>query len=295
MLDIFWAVIYAMSSAFDSTHHLRKFVKIPFLFFLVVLFVFPAVTYSSESDVVSFHDEVTKGIKRLANETVDLAETPFQIENGNLLITLGVAGAVGLTYAFDRDIQSKLQTDKSNGVSKAADTGSLAGDPFIHLGLAALVYAGGIAADSPKWKETGEMMGEALILADASTFLIKEASGRGRPNITSAKGDFKPFAFKNDYDSFPSMHTSSSFALASVLAATSESLAAKSLYYSAATFVGFSRLYKNKHWASDVVLGAALGELCGRIVTKYHASNKNVSVAPQLYEGGAGLGLVARW
>lgn len=266
-----------------------------FLIILVILSFTPAIAASSEPDEISIRGEVKKGIKRLSSETVDLAETPFQIENGNLLITLGVAGAAGLTYAFDRDIQTRLQTIKSNSVSIAADAGSLAGDPFLHLGLAALVYAGGIAADSPKWKETGEMMGEALILADASTLLIKEASGRGRPNITSAKGDFKPFGFRKDYDSFPSMHTSSSFALASVLAATSESLAVKSLYYSAATFVGFSRLYNNKHWASDVVLGAALGELCGRIVTNYHASNKNVSVAPLLYEGGAGLGVVARW
>jgi len=269
--------------------------KKTFLFILVFLVIFPAIVFSSEPGIVSIHGEVNNGIKRLGNEAVDLAKAPFQIENGNLLITLGVTGVVGLTYVFDRDIQAKLQANKSNSVTKAADGGTLAGDPFIHLGLAALVYGGGIAADSPKWKETGEMMGEAIILADASTFLIKEASGRGRPNVVSAKGDFKPFGFKNDYDSFPSMHTSSSFALASVLSATSESLAVKTLYYSAATFVGFSRLYKNKHWASDVVLGAALGELCGRIVTNYHASYKMVSVAPQLYEGGAGLAMVARW
>ena len=36
----------------------------------------------------------------------------------------------------------------------------------------------------------------------------------------------------------PSMHTSSSFALASVLAATSDSLVMKTAYYGAATFVG---------------------------------------------------------
>lgn len=262
---------------------------------LFTILFLPAVAFASESGDVSLSGEIGAGLRRLGSESVALARTPFQIENGNYLITLGVVGAVGLTYIFDRDIRSRLQTNKSNDLDKATDAGNLAGDPFIHLGLAALVYGGGMAAGSPKWKETGEMMGEALILADASTFLIKEASGRGRPSVSSAKGDFRPFGFKTDYDAFPSMHTSSSFALASVLAATSESIAMKTLYYSAATFVGFSRLYKNKHWASDVVLGAALGELSGRVVTGYHASRARMSIVPQAYEDGAGLALVGRW
>jgi len=139
------------------------------------------------------------------------------------------------------------------------------------------------------------MIGEALILADASTLIIKEASGRGRPLVSSSKGDFKPFGFQKDYDSLPSMHTASSFALASVLAATTENVAMKAFYYGAAGFVGFSRMYQNRHWASDVLLGAALGELCGRVVTGFHAGRNRVSLAPQTYESGAGLALVGKW
>jgi membrane-associated phospholipid phosphatase len=93
----------------------------------------------------------------------------------------------------------------------------------------------------------------------------------------------------------PSMHTSSSFALASVLAATSDSILMKAAYYGAATFVGFSRAYQNKHWASDVVLGAALGELCGRVVTSFHAGTSRVALIPKAYESGAGLALAGIW
>ena len=115
--------------------------------------------------------------------------TPFQIENGNILITLGVAGAVGLTYAFDRQIQDKL-TARPQQITRQEQPIPVpwSGDPYLHLGLAALVYGGAILADSAKWKETGEMMGEALILADASTLIIKEASGRGRPDTTAVEG-----------------------------------------------------------------------------------------------------------
>jgi len=251
--------------------------------------------YAADNDGLTVIGETTSGIKRLAGESADLLTTPFRIENGNILITLGVVGATSLVYIFDRDIQQKLQSNKSSGLDKSSDAGALAGNPFIHLGLAALVYGTAIAADSPKWKETGEMMGEALILADASTFILKEAVGRGRPTTTDSKNDFKPFGFKSDYDSFPSMHTSSSFALASILAATSDSILAKMGYYAAATFVGFSRMYQNKHWASDIVFGAALGELCGRIVIGYHASGSKFTLAPQAYENGAGLALAGKW
>jgi len=262
---------------------------------MTVLLLIPTWVCASEIGDVSIGNEIGNGVSRLGHETIDLVRTPVQIDNGNILVTIGVGGAVGLTYVFDRNIHDKLQNSKSKSLDKAADAGSLAGNPFLHLGFAALVYGGAIAADSPKWKEAGEMMGESLILADASTFLLKEAVGRGRPLATQNKGDFKPFRFKSDYDSFPSMHTASSFALASVMAATSESFTLKAAYYSAATFVGFSRLYQNQHWASDVIMGAALGELCGRVVTHYHATGQKVAIVPQAFENGAGLAMVGRW
>jgi membrane-associated phospholipid phosphatase len=262
---------------------------------LAILSISPIPAHAAELGEITIGREVSDGALRLGNETVDLLATPFQLKNGNIFITLGVAGAVGLTYTYDRQIREKLTAHPTRSLDRATDAGSLAGDPFLHLGFAALVYGGAIMADSAKWKETGEMIGEALILADASTFIIKEASGRGRPIATPSKGDFKPFGFQKDYDSMPSMHTSSSFALASVLAATSENVAVKVLYYGAASFVGFSRAYQNKHWASDVVLGAALGELCGRVVTSFHAGRSRVALAPQAYEGGAGLALVGKW
>ena len=268
------------------------------LFIISILYVIlclPLIASGTDSGNNTVTGELSGGIKRLADESVDFASTPFRIENNNIFITAGVLGATALTFAYDLDIRRKIKPEQNNGLKKAANAATVAGDPYLHLGVAALVYGAGLAADSPKWKQTGEMIGEALILADASTFIIKTAAGRGRPNITSSKDDFKPFGFKSDYDSFPSMHTSSSFAMASVLAATSESLAMKSAYYLAASFIGFSRMYNNKHWASDVLFGAALGELSGRIVTSYHASGNRISIVPTAFNSGAGLMMVGKW
>ena len=47
--------------------------------------------------------------------------------------------------------------------------------------------------------------------------------------------------------------------------------------YGGATLVGLSRMYHNKHWASDVALGAAVGTFSGLKVVRYshaHPDNK---------------------
>lgn len=234
---------------------------------------------------------------RLLGEGADVVTTPFSLKDGNLFWTLGIAGAIGLTYVYDGDIRDKLQGNvRSGGMDKATDAGELIGNPYLHLGVAALVYGGGIAAGSPKWKETGEMLGEALVLADAATLLIKEATGRGRPMVATRKDDFRPFQFKNDYDAFPSMHVASSFAMASVIARTSESVPLALLSYSTAVFVGFSRMYQNKHWASDVLLAAAIGELSGRVVTAYHAANqRRLVVLPGVSNDAVTMNLLYRF
>lgn len=133
----------------------------------------------------------TKALKeqvvRLGDESLEVVKTPLDTDGYGLLGTLAVTGAVGLTYVFDDDIRSKLQGSKGKGLDKATDVGNLVGDPFLHLGIAAAVYGGGVLGDSPRWKETGEMMGEAVLLADATTFVLKEAIGRTRPFVKGIK------------------------------------------------------------------------------------------------------------
>lgn len=276
-----------------ATEQKMKTSKIIFL--QIILGAFLCYTATAVAGTFSLPDEAQKGGARLLGEAKDFVSVPFQLENNNLLLTIGVAGAVGLTYVFDEEIRDGFQRSRSRGVDNAADAATLVGDPFLHLGVAALVYGGGILADSPRWKETGEMMGEALILADGATLILKEAVGRGRPNVARDKDVFRPFGFRSDYDGFPSMHTASSFALASVISKTSQSLPVSLISYSAAVCVGLSRLNLNKHWTSDVLMGAAIGELAGWVVTSYHSRKDSLALVPAIMEGGGGLALTGKF
>jgi hypothetical protein len=74
---------------------------------------------------------------------------------------------------------------------------------------------------------------------------------------------------------------------------------AGSVFYTGATMVGYSRMYHNKHWASDVALGAAIGTFSGMKVVRFshsHPANRvdrrllGVIVAPN-GEGGEIAGI----
>jgi len=264
---------------------------------LVIFLVWSCLTTRAfaEEQPDSFGTVVQGELVRFGNESLDLVTAPIDTKNYGPLVTLAVAGGVALTYVFDTDVRNKLQGARSGALNTVADVGSGIGNPFVHLGVAAAVYGGGRLASSAEWQETGEMLGEAALLADATSFILKESIGRGRPFASNDKGSFRPLQFKSDYDSLPSMHTASSFAMASVMASRTSNLAGKALYYLGATFVGFSRMQKDKHWASDIILGAAVGELCGRVVKNYHAGNSRVAIAPLVSGDSALLALVGKW
>ncbi|WP_298271266.1 phosphatase PAP2 family protein [Geobacter sp.] len=270
----------------------KRAVSVVWIIVVLAAFSGTALAESAGEGVKSF---VVQESGVLGHEAVEFAAAPFRIDDGAILGTLAVAGAVGLTYVFDNDIRDKVAARQGRTLDRATDAGNIIGNPILHLGVAGAVWGGGILADSPKWRDVGLMMGEAAVIADAATFVLKEAMGRGRPFTGSGRDSFRPFQFKSDYDSMPSMHTSSSFAMASVIARTSESIPVALLSYTTAAFVGFSRIYQDKHWASDVVLAAAIGELAGRVVTRFHAGGGKLAIVPAASTGSASLALVGKF
>ena len=63
--------------------------------------------------------------------------------------------------------------------------------------------------------------------------------------------------------SFPSGHTLTAFLTASVLICFADKTTTKVLLFCLATLVGLSRVWLGVHWPIDVLVGSALGTLCG--------------------------------
>jgi membrane-associated phospholipid phosphatase len=128
---------------------------------------------------------------------------------------------------------------------------------------------------------------EALLVGEAVGGVIKGVIGRQRPYVmpqNSHSFEFlRGFGGGDPYRSFPSGHTLAAFAAAA--AVTSETsgwwpatrwVIGPTLFTGAA-LTGASRMYDNRHWASDVVVGAGIGTFAGLKVVRYvnaHPGNR---------------------
>ena len=109
--------------------------------------------------------------------------------------------------------------------------------------------------------------------------------GRSRPFVTSGSNayDYSPgkgFA-ELRYRAYPSIHAASAFATARALTAETARHSRRAAFvvgpiaYSLASLPGLARMYGDKHWASDVFMGAALGAVSGWATVRYHHHRPN--------------------
>jgi len=62
--------------------------------------------------------------------------------------------------------------------------------------------------------------------------------------------------------------------------------------YSVAAFVALSRMEKNVHYLSDVVMGATIGYIVGRTVVRGSDKERQLTWRPTISPDGEGVGLV---
>ncbi len=160
--------------------------------------------------------------------------------------------------------------------------------PFL---IGGTMYAVGRLGHIPRMAELALHGTEAVIVGAGVADLIKGFAGRKRPY---ASNDASPHdfhflgGFTNDTSkSFPSGHSTVAFsAAAAVVAETHEWWPQSTWYvaplmYGGAAAVGLSRMYDNQHWASDVVMGAAIGTFAGLKTVRFnhtHTGNKIDSI-----------------
>jgi membrane-associated phospholipid phosphatase len=101
----------------------------------------------------------------------------------------------------------------------------------------------------------------AVIASGILVQVFKHLVGRARPRMTLPPWEHFGPSFDSDLHSFPSGHTTTSFALAAVLAARFPRQAW--IFYGVAALVGVGRVVGGSHYPSDVLAGVVLGLAVG--------------------------------
>ena len=204
---------------------------------------------------------------------------------------LWIATAFALTtvalYPADRALAREIQRDPlqdNHFLTQSADFFNFMGTKgSVYIGVS--MYAVGRVARIERMADLGLHGTEALYLAQTLVKLVKGVAGRARPALDiDDPRSFKlgrGFGDDDDYRAFPSGHAGMAFAAAAaVTSETSKWWPASTWYiapvmYGGAALVAVSRMYDNKHWASDVIMGAAIGTFSGLKVVRYHHSHPN--------------------
>jgi hypothetical protein len=218
------------------------------------------------------------------------------------LILGGFAAATAAAVPLDLQVAQRLQyrqTQENRFFRRTAQVSTRLVEPGAAV-AAAVLYGVGRLGGNERMATLGVRAGEAVFLALGSTVVIKGLAGRARPYVSNDSNprDFRLGRgfFKEQFRSFPSGHTTTAFAVAAAMTAQADAWCDDCVWYvgpvmyGGAALAGLARMYDNKHWASDVIVGAAIGAFSGRKVVRYHETHGITRVDRWLLSGSVQVG-----
>ena len=179
----------------------------------------------------------------------------FGLSSLILLFYTSVSSAQSGFQKLDDKIMIDLQqqrTPEQTGVFLFLSRTHLYGD----IGIPAGLLAGGIISNNKEMRQNSLYVASSTALSFGLTFLIKHIVKRPRPFIQNI--NIVP-VYRAGSTSFPSGHTSSSFATATALSRAYPKWYVIAPAYLWAGSVSYSRMYLGVHYPTDVAAGAIIG------------------------------------
>jgi membrane-associated phospholipid phosphatase len=222
-------------------------------------------------------------------DTKSVFTNPFHWKTGQIIAAAAItAGTIALIAWGDKPIQQFFYRNESSFISTSSYYFfSPLGSGLISIPTLGIFYACGVIWKNKKAKETGLKGLEAYVITVVITSAIKQVTHRHRPYQDDPPNPYAwdgPFSWGGPYgtfgyNSFPSGHSSSIFAVATVIGLEYWNTKwVPAVSFGLAGFTALYRLAVNDHWASDVLFGSALGFAIGSMV--YFNANKKLQIIP---------------
>ncbi|HWC77082.1 MAG TPA: phosphatase PAP2 family protein [Blastocatellia bacterium] len=204
----------------------------------------------------------TNFFKSVLQDQKEFIKSPFSLKRSDAKWLVPLATATAVLIATDQRTLDGLTSEK-DPFGHSAKISSF-GSPYATFGAAGTMVALGVLIKDDRLRETGVLGLEALVDSSIVGVAMKAATQRRRPNQGNG--------FWKGGNAFPSGHTMTTFALATVVAHQyHDKPLVQIAAYGIAGLVGVSRLTARSHYASDVFVGASLGYLIGRYVVRTHS------------------------
>lgn len=178
---------------------------------------------------------------------------PLRWERSEWAWFAGSILAIGIAHRYDSQVRTHFVGPGPVSTTNTYDTQDAIPTAVVFGGTWALAL---LTQDRDGYRE-GWAMVEAAALSGVTGYALKYATGRQRPGDTTDPNEW----FKGG-DSFPSLHSTVSFAIGTVLAESGNDdyrFLRRLLGYGIGVATSYERLRHNAHWLSDTVAGAALG------------------------------------
>jgi len=200
----------------------------------------------------------------------------------DLVLAGGVAMVTIIARPFDDRMAARLQDSSTQANRKLQGTATFVrtvATPGSYV-IGGTMYVAGRLSGNERLADLGWHGTEALIVGELVAVVIKGTAGRQRPYVeprnSNSYGLFRGFGGSDKFRSFPSGHSTSAFAAAAAVSSETSRWWPETrwiigpILYTGAALTGVSRMYNNRHWASDVLIGAGIGTFAGLKVVRYH-------------------------
>jgi membrane-associated phospholipid phosphatase len=222
----------------------------------------------------------------VAHAQVDTVGPPIALFTYRDAVLAGsVVVATLLARPFDDHYAARLQDSSTQANRKLQQLSSFVTHtvaPGSYL-IGGTMYVAGRLSKNERLADLGWHGTEALIVGEVVAVALKGVVGRQRPHVQprdpNSYRPFRGFGRDDRYRSFPSGHATAAFAAAAAVSSETSRFWPDTRWvigpvlYGGAALAGVSRMYNNRHWASDVLIGAGIGTFAGLKVVRYHHSH----------------------
>ena len=233
-----------------------------------IIIIFSFITFAQNTS------QLKSDINHIIKTSKEYFSSPSKFDSEDFQ-KVGILGViVSASSLLDNEIKNFSQTnfDSSNTLLTKFD--SYYHLEFMSAAILGLYFFGNLS-DNNNAEQLSVNLLTSSFLTGVTTLGLKTLFGRSRPYVADNQYEFNWFEFDYKFSSFPSGHTSLAFSFSTIMAEQNKTLLWKSIWFSAATLVGISRIYNNQHWLSDVLLGAAIGYITAKFVLKYNNTNSS--------------------